>query len=105
MTPEEMLLSLPDLSIEAATDYLEWRKFKKAPLNRTIWKTISKHIVMSGWAADDALGEAMSAGWLSLRSEWLNNRARPPQKDERGFIEKHTDRSWTIGLDDFMDKH
>jgi hypothetical protein len=105
MNAEEMLLSLPDLSIDAATDYLEWRKFKKAPLNRTIWKTISKHIAMSGWSADDALGEAMSAGWLSLRAEWLNNRVRPSQKDGRGFIEKHTDRSWTNGLDEFMKGH
>jgi len=97
MTPEEMLLSLPDLSIEAAADYLEWRKFKKAPLNRTTWKTISTQIVISGWNADDALGEAMSAGWLSLRAEWLNNRVKP-QSDNRGFIEKHTDSDWAEGL-------
>jgi hypothetical protein len=104
MTPEEMLLSLPDLSLEAAQDYLEYRKkSKKNPLNRTAWTAICKEIFKSGWQPDDALAEAMNREWRGLKAIWLakiqNDEMVMMQQiknhpDKRGFIEKHTDTSW-----------
>lgn len=108
MTPEQMLLSLPDLSIEAARDYHHYRtKIKKNPLTETSWKQISREIVVSGWHPADALAEAMNREWRGLKAIWLKRIEHEEMMtisqiknapDKRGFIEKHTDMGWMDGL-------
>lgn len=72
MQPEEMLLSLPGLSLEAAQDYHDYRaKTKKNPLKATTWKMIVKQILLSGWEPDDALAEAMNRNWEGVKAIWL----------------------------------
>lgn len=111
-----MLLTLPDLSEQAAKDYLDYRKRRKNPLTETAWKQIGKEIAISGWSADDALAEAMNREWRGLKAIWLkrveHEEMRQLQEiksapDRRGFIEKHTDRSWREGIDKrgFIEKH
>jgi len=108
MTPEQMLLSLPGLSLEAASDYYHYRaKVKKNPLTVTAWKQITKEIVKSGWEPDGALAEAMNREWRGLKAIWLTRVEHEEMTtiqqiknapDRRGFIEKHTDMSWTDDL-------
>jgi hypothetical protein len=67
-------------SADVWTDYIGHRKAKKAPLNQTIVNQIGKELalaVVAGWSVDDALAEAMAAGWQGLKSQWLENRVKP----------------------------
>lgn len=116
MTPEQMILSLPDLSYQAAVDYIGYRnKTKKNALNETAWNQICKEIFKSGWNPDDALAEAMNREWRGLKAIWLKRIEHEEMMtisqiknapDKRGFIEKHTDYSWADGLDgEFIQKH
>lgn len=99
MQPEEMLLSLPGLSLEAAQDYLDYRKRKKSALNGTMWKSISRQVYLTGHDPDDALGLAMSWDWLGFKCDWFKKKmAEEAMKDTRGLIEKHSDTSWADGL-------
>jgi hypothetical protein len=70
----EMILSCENLSTEVATDFINYRKAKKAPLNKSIWTATVSEIQKSGMTPDSALSEAMSAGWTGLKAEWLINR-------------------------------
>lgn len=66
-------------------DYIAHRKAKKAPLNQTIVNQIGKELTLafnSGWSVDDALAEAMAAGWQGLKAQWLENRNKP---NDQGF--------------------
>lgn len=60
------------------TDYLKHRKAKRAPISQTVINTLAKELSMAvaaGWSVDDALAEAMAAGWQGLKASWLINRA------------------------------
>jgi len=93
------------VSEQVAKDYMAIRKAKRSPLTKTSLTNLINEFQKSNLMAADGFALCAANGWVGFKSEWLNNRARPSQKDERGFIEKHTDRSWTMGLDDFMDNH
>lgn len=59
-------------------DYLKHRKAKRAPLTQTALNLLAKELslaVAAGWTVDDALAEAMAAGWQGLKFDWLVNRA------------------------------
>lgn len=70
-----MMQSCEGLSESVATDFSEYRKKKKAPINQTIWTKICEEIKKSGMSANDALTETMLAGWQGVKAEWLINRA------------------------------
>lgn len=72
--PVAMMASLPNLSKSVAADYLKFRKAMKKPLNSTAWGAIAKQVSLSGWAPDEAIAEAMAAGWQGIKAEWLANR-------------------------------
>lgn len=74
VTVKVMLDTCPGLSEKVAADYIAHRKQKRAALTATAWDTIVKEIQLSGWTPDNALAEAMSAGWQGLKSDWLKNR-------------------------------
>ncbi|WP_145500074.1 hypothetical protein [Yersinia bercovieri] len=68
------------VSPEIWEDYLIHRKAKRAPITQTVVNMLGKELskaVASGWSVDDALSEAMAAGWQGLKFEWLQNRSRP----------------------------
>lgn len=74
-------------SKEVWADYVSHRKAKKAPLNQTIVNQIAKELalaVATGWSVDDALAEAMAAGWQGLKSQWLENRVKPNSMRQAG---------------------
>ena len=59
-------------------DYLKHRKAKRAAVSQTVINILAKELTLAaaaGWSVDDALAEAMSAGWQGLKAEWLLNRA------------------------------
>lgn len=61
-------------------DYLKHRKAKRAPVNQTVIKSMAKELEIAaaaGWSVDDALSEAMSAGWQGLKAAWLISRSAP----------------------------
>lgn len=73
-------------------DFLKHRKAKRAPLTQTAVNLLAKELSLaagSGWSVDDALAEAMAAGWQSLKAAWLANRRAPPSRhhglDQRDY--------------------
>lgn len=65
------------VSPEVWADYLRHRKNLRAPLTETAWKRMAPELEQAareGWNRDDALAEAMAAGWRGLKAEWLRNR-------------------------------
>lgn len=72
---------LPEsLSDQVLSDYLLWRKkvLKRPIVTQTQVNRMAKELdrcIHGGWPADDALSEAMSAGWQGVKLEWLMNRA------------------------------
>lgn len=65
------------VSDQVWADYLQHRKAKRAPVTETVVKALTRELVRAaeaGWMPDDALAEAMSAGWAGLKAEWLQNR-------------------------------
>ncbi|MCW6528370.1 hypothetical protein [Yersinia ruckeri] len=67
-------------SSEIWGDYLKHRKAKRAPMTQTVVNMLGKELskaAAAGWSVDDALSEAMAAGWQGFKFEWLQNRCRP----------------------------
>ncbi|GEM_PF-4306444 len=69
-----------DLSESLIRDYALHRSKVKAPLTATAWSRLNAEldrIVEAGYSAEDALAEAMSAGWRAVKLDWLKNRLQP----------------------------
>ncbi|WP_409311419.1 helix-turn-helix domain-containing protein [Pectobacterium sp. B1J-3] len=61
-------------------DYVKHRKAKRAPITQTVVNILGQELTKAanaGWTVDQALGEAMAAGWQGLKFEWLANRTQP----------------------------
>ena len=87
VTVDHMLLTCSGLSEQLAGEYLAFRKSLKAPLTESAWKNIAAEIAKSNASPDDALSEAMAAGWRSFKAQWLENRnagGRPQQGQNPG---------------------
>lgn len=78
------------LSEPVASDFVQYRKTKKAPLNQTIWAKICDEIKKSGMTADDALSETMLAGWQGVKADWLINRSNKLQAQPNQHIYRPT---------------
>ncbi|WP_256594386.1 helix-turn-helix domain-containing protein [Pseudomonas sp. RIT411] len=89
------------IATDVAQDYLAHRRGIKAPLNATIWKTTLIELAKlapHGITADQALAEAMAAGWRGLKSEWLVNRLKRQQGPGAGPNDDDT--SWANNLNE-----
>ncbi|WP_437123630.1 helix-turn-helix domain-containing protein [Pseudomonas oryzihabitans] len=89
------------IAADVAQDYLAHRRGIKAPLNATIWKTTLIELAKlapHGINADQALAEAMAAGWRGLKSEWLVNRLKRQQGPGAGPNDDDT--SWANNLNE-----
>lgn len=71
LTVQQLCNSLEGLSSEVASDYLNFRTYKKAPLTQSAWNTLVKNIGVSGVNPNDALSTAMLRGWTGLEASWL----------------------------------
>lgn len=78
--PEEGvdLSILPDdLSDDVWNEWLKLRAKQKFTVSQVVVNTIANQLERAremGWSPDEALAEALSAGWRGLRAEWLANR-------------------------------
>ena len=67
-----------DLSSLVWSDWIKHRRAKKCPINtQTVVNTIARELEKAraaGWKPDDAIAEAMAAGWQGVKAEWLANR-------------------------------
>lgn len=77
VSAKQMVESLPGLSEPVAADFIAHRKAKRAPLTASAWQSIASEVRSSAWLPDDALSEAMAAGWQGVKAEWLKNRNPP----------------------------
>ncbi|MBD1590236.1 helix-turn-helix domain-containing protein [Pseudomonas sp. C2L12B] len=71
-----------DLSEALIRDYALHRNKVKAPLTATAWSRLNTEldrIVAAGYLAEDAMAEAMTAGWRGLKLDWVKNRMQPTQ--------------------------
>jgi hypothetical protein len=77
-------VELPDgLSPQVWADYQAYRKRIRHPLNETTTKRVFRELEkakLEGFQPDDALAEAMDAGWRGLKVEWLKERAAKTAK-------------------------
>lgn len=87
ITADDLTQSLEGLSMAVASDYIQFRKQKKAPLNATAWKTICREVLKTEVSPDEAIAEAMAAGWTGFKAEWLANRRSAPAHG-RGNIQQ-----------------
>lgn len=87
ITAAEMTQSLEGLSLTVASDYIQHRKQKKAPLNATAWKSICREVLKTGATPDEVFAEAMNAGWAGFKAEWYANRISIPAGGGRGSVQ------------------
>lgn len=92
--PKVVIAPPPGVSDAVWADYLKYRNAQKVPVNGTVLKRLTKQLLVAaeaGWMPDDALAEAMSAGWRGLNAEWLQNRAgRRPPASGQSFAQQRT---------------
>lgn len=74
---ERMMEILPGLSSDSATEYLAYRKAKKAPLTPGAWKALAAEMAKSGMAPDDAINMAMARNWQGFECAWLPGSSSP----------------------------
>lgn len=92
---------IPD---QLLTDWLALRKTKRAAISQTVWDALNTELtkcVDLGITAEDALTEALSAGWQGFKVAWIVNRLAEqnsapatPASRHHGFAE----RDYTAGL-------
>lgn len=59
-------------------DWVLLRKSKRAPVTQTVINQVGKELtkaVQNGWTVNDALAEAVFAGWHGFKYEWLITRS------------------------------
>lgn len=84
-------------------DWLTQRKTKRAAVTTTVWSTVNNELAKcaeAGITADDAITEALTAGWQGFKASWVIKRVAEslpppmPQSRHTGFA----DRNYTDGL-------
>lgn len=89
--------AIPD---QLVVDWLALRKSKKASVSETVWTALNTEIVLciaAGITAEQAMTEALSAGWQGFKAEWIIKRFPAKQagkSNHNGFAE----RDYSVGL-------
>jgi len=74
-----MALTVDDLVAEGiprnvATEFLELRKRKRAPLTPLAWEGIKREAGLAGWLASAALVKCLERGWQGFDATWVESR-------------------------------
>lgn len=85
--------NIPD---QLLTDWLSLRKTKRAPVTQTVWSALNTELgkcAALGITAEDAMTEALSAGWHGFKADWIANRVStrspaPALSRHHGFAER-----------------
>lgn len=75
LTVDEMREGNDDLTAEVATEYLAYRRQKRAPLTKLAWSGIVSEIRTTKRPIERALAHAMSRGWTGFEAAWLEQMA------------------------------
>ena len=75
LSASDLQAGLPGLSEAVALDYLTHRKAKKSTMTASAWAAIAAEVRKSNLPPDEALSEAMAAGWTGFKADWLQNLA------------------------------
>jgi phage replication O-like protein O len=70
-------------SAQTLSDWLAYRKTKKAPVNQTVINRLAKQLTIAnnaGWSVDDCLSESMIRGWNGFEYSWLTNAKAVPSR-------------------------
>jgi len=71
-------LSVSDLmadgvSADAAAEFLELRKRKRAPVTPIAWQGIKSEALILDWPMERVVRECLARGWQGFKAEWVNN--------------------------------
>lgn len=70
------------LDEQTASDWLQVRKAKKAPLTATAWNAVKREAALAGISVNDAVRIATESGWQGFKAEWIL--ARQPARGAQG---------------------
>lgn len=94
-----------ELSEKILNEYLNLRKFKRAPVSETVWQSLNDKLsILSGMgvSGSEAMTVALEAGWQGFEVDWVMNRIRrngkPVQKSSGPDFD---DISWAQDLGPF----
>ena len=76
-----------DIDPQTWSDFLDFRREKKANLTPTAWKRIRAELdkgIEHGHKPDDMIAEAMAAGWQGFKFDWYLNRTRGSRDPDEG---------------------
>lgn len=83
------------------TGYLALRKTKRAPISEAVWKSINAELAKCaafGITADQALTEALVAGWQGFKADWIVNRLGSPKPAATSRHTGFDQRDYSAGL-------
>lgn len=96
-----------DLSTQLVEDWLKLRKERRATVSDTVWAALNAELtkcVAAGFSADDAMTEALVAGWQGFKADWVIKRLAkdsPNQARNSNAPDFHSgDTSWASDLGD-----
>lgn len=82
---------MPELNPELASEFLSYRRGKKAPLTRIAWKGICREAESAGWTVDRAVTEIIERDWRGFKAEWV------AQKQKAGYRPSPSEPAWMAG--------
>lgn len=103
----QMLAQNPnEIPEQLLVDWLALRKTKRATVTQTVWDSLNVELAKcaaAGVSSEDAMTEALSAGWQGFRAEWIVKRLSDsaPANRASATASRHTDfdqRDYRAGL-------
>ncbi|GAA0809686.1 hypothetical protein [Cupriavidus gilardii] len=61
------------LTAETATDWLAFRKQKRAPLTQTAWNGLKAEAAKAGWSLEAVVTKCMARGWQGFEAAWVKD--------------------------------
>ena len=86
------------LDIEKLDHWIEIRKKKKAVNSEVAWKMFVTESVKAKITPTEAINICAQKGWKGFEASWLQNIQANQPKDSMGFMARHSDQSWAVGL-------
>lgn len=61
------------LTEQTASEFMQLRKRKRAPLTPTAWDGIKSEALKAGWPIEAAIRKSLARGWQSFDASWVAN--------------------------------
>ena len=110
-TPVFAPADMEQIDSDLATEFIAYRKAKRAPLSQTSWKGICREAAKANWTITAVVEEIMTRGWQAFKAEWVlsqgGNHARhedvdnsAPAKARRAIERARQERGEVFGGDE-----